>query len=34
MMMIFFAVFLDWEKQQQENNESRMNATFFMKWLF
>jgi hypothetical protein len=34
MMMIFLAVLLDWEKQQQDKNESRMNAAVFMQWLF
>jgi hypothetical protein len=34
MMMMFLAVFLVWEKQLQYKNESRMNATVFMQWLF
>jgi hypothetical protein len=34
MMMMFLAVLLDWEKQQQDKNESRINATVFMQWLF
>jgi len=32
--MIFLAFLLDWEKQQQQKNESKMMATVFIRWLF